>query len=153
MTNVTKAICECDSNLSLIKTVFVNQHIRSYFLLFLFLFGMLVPGQTQEELTRLPILWQHFQEHKSELSGTSFYDFFQQHYGKDFAQHRSAHDHSKLPLKSGDNHLHSPAPVDLPKPSELALQTPPTTNQRIVFIDQAAPQSFLSDIWQPPRSC
>jgi hypothetical protein len=114
---------------------------------------MLVPGQTQEELTRLPVLWQHFQVHQSEVSSTSFYKFYQQHYGKGFAQHRSAHDHSKLPMKSGEKHLHTPAPVDLPKPLELALLSHPVNKQPIAFEDQAAPQSFLCDIWQPPRSC
>jgi hypothetical protein len=119
----------------------------------LFLFGMLVPGQTQEELTRLPMLWHHYQLHKSQSPATSFAEYLQQHYGKDFVQHRSAHDHSELPMKSGDGHLHTPAPADLPKPIEIVQQAVPTSNQPIFFKDQAAPQSFLSDIWQPPRSC
>ncbi|MCC6723331.1 MAG: hypothetical protein IT258_02385 [Saprospiraceae bacterium] len=131
----------------------MRYQIRSYFLLFLFLFGMLVPGQTQEELTRIPLLWQHYQEHKAALPDTSFYEFFQQHYGTDFNKHRSAHDHSKLPMKSGDNHLHAPVPVDFQKPAELTFQTVLAGSQPIFFEDQTAPQSFLHDIWQPPRSC
>ncbi|MCU0345614.1 MAG: hypothetical protein MUC59_01640 [Saprospiraceae bacterium] len=131
----------------------MKNQIRSYFLLFLFLFGMLVPGQAQEELTRLPALLQHFQAHKSQHPTTSFVDYLQLHYGDDFAQHRSAHDHSKLPMKSGDHHLHAPVPVVLPKPIEIILQAVPIGTQPIVFKDQAAPKSFLTDIWQPPRSC
>ena len=114
---------------------------------------MLVPGQTQEELTRLPVLWKHYQVHKSEALGTNFYQYLQLHYGSDFAQHRTAHDHSKLPMKSGDNHLHAPVPVDLPRLVVIVFHTSPASNQPIIYEDQAAPQSFLSDIWQPPRSC
>jgi hypothetical protein len=131
----------------------VKRKALSYSFLFLFLFGALVPGQAQEELTRLPVLWKHYQVHKTECPSTTFYQFLQLHYGKDFAQHRTAHDHSKLPMKSGDNHLHLLGPVDLPKPIVTVLQSVPIINQPIVFKDQAAPQSFLSDIWQPPRNC
>lgn len=131
----------------------MKRQALSYSLLFLFLFGALVPGQAQEELARLPMLWKHYQVHKAQSPDTTFYQYLQLHYGKDFAQHRTAHDHSKLPMKSGDSHLHATVPADLPKSIEIVLQTVLTSNQPIIFKDQAAPKSFLADIWQPPRSC
>jgi len=124
-----------------------------YFLLVIFLFVSVVPGQTLEELTRLPVLWQHFQVHKSQYPETSFGDYFQMHYGKGFAQHHSAHDHSKLPMKSGDKHLHAPALVDAPKPAEINFQAIFFDSEPVRFKDQLRLQSFLTDIWQPPRSC
>lgn len=114
---------------------------------------MLVPGQTQEELTRLPILWHHYQLHKSQHPQTGLSAYFQLHYGKDFAQHRGAHDHSKLPMKGGDNHVHVPVPIDIPKDNEVRLKAITPNLDPAVFEDQILSQSFLSDIWQPPRNC
>ncbi|MCF8246925.1 MAG: hypothetical protein K9J37_18535 [Saprospiraceae bacterium] len=124
----------------------------SYSLLFLFLFGSLVPGQTQEELTRLPILWKHYQVHKSQAP-TSSLEYLELHYGKDFAQHSSEHDHSKLPMKSGDHHLHAPAPTDLPQPTLVCFQALPFLKIAPSFNDQAYYLLLLYDIWQPPKSC
>lgn len=124
----------------------------SYFLLFLFLFGALVPGQTQEELTRLPELWRHYQVHKTQSADTTFLQYIQLHYGNDVAKHRAVHDHSKLPLKSGDNHLHLPGPVELPCPFEVALQPVLLGKNPVIFQDQIVPNTFLYDIWQPPRN-
>ncbi|MBI5915510.1 MAG: hypothetical protein HY842_09045 [Bacteroidetes bacterium] len=123
------------------------------FLLPIFLFGALVPGQAQEELTRLPVLWGHYQTHRQEVPETTFFQYFKLHYGDGFAKHRSAHDHSKLPMKSGENHLHAPAPTDLPEFALVHLQLPPTVGKAPVFIDQIYSFLLLHDIWQPPKSC
>lgn len=131
----------------------MKRRFLSFTLLFLFLFGTLVPGQTQEELTRLPVLWKHYQLHKEQSHDATFYQYLQLHYGSDFAQHRTAHDHSNLPMKSGDNHLHAPVPVDLLRPAEMELRLISVSNEPIVFKDQITPQSFGYDFWQPPRSC
>ncbi len=130
----------------------MKRQALSYSLLFLFLFVTLVSGQTQEELTRLPILWKHYQTHKAKAP-ISFPEYLQLHYGKDFAQHSLAHDHSGLPMKSGDNHLHAPVPIDLPRSVEMVQQAILIGNKTVVSKDQIVQQSFLYDIWQPPRNC
>ena len=126
---------------------------KSISLLLVFLFGTFVPGQVQEELTRLPVLWKHYQLHKTETPGTTFSQYLKLHYGDGFAKHRSAHDHSKLPMKSGDHHLHAPVPVDLPemltlvsKASNIGCSTP-------VFVDQSYDFLLTDNIWQPPKPC
>ena len=134
------------------KLYFVKRQALSYSLLFLFLFGALVPGQTQEELTRLPVLWKHYQIHKSQ-SPTSFLEYLALHYGKDFAQHSTAHDHSKLPMKSGDNHLHLPSPTDLPKPIMVSFQALSFLKTTPSFKDHTYSFLLLYDIWQPPKFC
>lgn len=121
------------------------------FLLSLFLFSALLPAQVREDLVKFPALLQHFQEHKAESPGLAFLDFYQMHYGEEFAKHKGAHDHSKLPGKEVCNHLHAPVPAVLPS-AILAVKPVPTTAQNLsVFTDQSYSFSLPQDIWQPPK--
>lgn len=120
-------------------------------LIALFLFSALVPAQVQEELAKLPTLLEHFQEHKIETPELGFFAFLKMHYGEGFAQHQSAHDHSKLPGKSDCHHLHAPAPAVLPVAAIAAPAPLQTEAYQPVFADQSYDFILLHDIWQPPR--
>lgn len=122
------------------------------FLLVLFLFGALVPAQAKEELAKLPGLLEHFKEHRLEDPSIGFLAFYKMHYGADFAQHQSDHDHSGLPMKHQCDHVHASALALLPQ-QEF---TPPyffeaATGNQPVFIDQSYSFSLPNDIWQPPK--
>lgn len=56
-------------------------------------------------------------------------------------------------MKGGDNHVHVPVPIDIPKDNEVRLKAITPNLDPAVFEDQILSQSFLSDIWQPPRNC
>jgi hypothetical protein len=119
----------------------------------LFLFSALVPVQAKEELAKLPELIEHFREHKAETPGLTFLQFIELHYGEKFAQHRSAHDHSQLPMKTVHDHVHAPAVVMLPMPAWSAPAPPAQLADQPIFADQSYSFILLHDIWQPPRAC
>jgi len=125
----------------------------SIFLLLIFAFGAIVPGAAREEFTKLSVLWKHYQLHKAQQLETTFITYLQLHYGDDFIKHSSAHDHSRLPMKSGGDHLHAPVPVVIPAHVQVVFQMVLLENHSPGFKNQIVPQSFLSVIWQPPRSC
>ena len=127
--------------------------LTAIFLLPVFLFGALVPVQAQEELTKLSSLLEHFQEHQIETPELTFLQFLNIHYGEEFAQHRSAHDHTSLPMKTAHNHMHTPAPAVLPMAVLNASNLPATVANQPVFADQSYTFILLHDIWQPPRAC
>ncbi len=122
------------------------------FLLSVFLFSALVPVQAQEELTKLPSLLEHFQEHKIETPGLTFLEFLKIHYGEEFAQHRSAHDHSDLPGKNSCHHLHAPAIAVLPAVAFAAPNLQVSVAVQPLFADQSYEFTLFHDIWQPPRA-
>jgi hypothetical protein len=125
----------------------------AYILLLIFLFGAFVPVQAKEELVKLSYLFDHYKEHKIETPGVTFFQFWKMHYGEDFAQHQTDHDHSKLPGKAHCNHLlHAPVLVAF---QDFQTLTPPQPiigeASRPIFQDQSYHFSLPSDIWQPPR--
>ncbi len=121
------------------------------FLLFLFLFGSLVPVQVQEDLAELPYLLQHFQEHKQSAPETLFFQYLRLHYGDKYSQHQNTHDHSKLPFKGEITHLH--APIATLQSWGLSAIVPPVVEARSTpfSTDQAYTLMLYMDIWQPPR--
>jgi hypothetical protein len=123
------------------------------FLLVLFLFGALVPVQAKEELAKLPDLLEHFKEHQAETPGIPFFQFWKMHYGEDFAQHETDHDHSKLPGKEHCDHLHAPTLIAFQNLQDFPVGQPTIGEaSRPVFQDQSYDFSLPQDIWQPPRA-
>jgi len=129
------------------------KQIVAKFLLFLFLFSALLPAQAKEELAKLPELLEHFKEHQAETPGIAFFQFWKMHYGEDFAQHQSDHDHSNLPMKHHCEHVHAYALALLPQPClNPSISQVSTNGNQPVFIDQSYSFSLPNDIWQPPRA-
>jgi hypothetical protein len=101
------------------------------------------------ELVLIPVLMEHFREHRSENDGMSFVEFLAYHY---FSSHGSedTSSHEKLPF----NHAHA-------KIMNLALSvTPPVVDsEKEPYADQVHSSyndPFTSDfaqnnIWQPPK--
>ncbi|MFQ5445355.1 MAG: hypothetical protein ACE5FF_00315 [Saprospiraceae bacterium] len=121
--------------------------------LLLFLFGALVPVQAKEDLSKLPELFRHFQEHKKQASATTFARFLSLHYSGEYSWHRCEHDHSQLPFKGTLDHLHSPSIVTLPEGVERPVSPVLCHATQLGF--PAHTYSFISfhDIWQPPKYC
>lgn len=123
------------------------------FLLVLFLFSALVPAQAKEELAKLPDLLEHYKAHKLEDPSIGFLAFYKMHYGADFAQHQTDHDHSGLPMKHHCDHVHAPALALLPQQCfNPSISLVSINGNQPVFIDQSYSFSLPNDIWQPPRA-
>ncbi|HQQ93751.1 MAG TPA: hypothetical protein PLQ93_04290 [Bacteroidia bacterium] len=106
------------------------------------------------ELVKLPLLAQHYREHCEKNASLSFWDFLCVHYtqenGRDDDQDRDA----SLPFKSYDGCMSSLSVA-------IQQQHGPNINHHFfstgeeAFADQPVsylPTSYLSSIWQPPRS-
>lgn len=101
------------------------------------------------QLLKLPVLVEHFIEHKS-LSGTlTFFDFLELHYTSE--TNHDTHDH-ELPFKDFDHCVTVQTMVIPSVKIELTEELIPNTKVAYTtFYKQSIPSSHLSEIWQPPR--
>lgn len=120
------------------------------------LFAVIVMAGSTElgQLLRLPILVQHFYEHKQKDRTISFVDFLILHYETSDDNKEFDPKDSSLPFKSVQFAVSAqlialpPAVVELPhKPIILFLSTSKSKNEIGVC------SSYLSSIWQPPKYC
>jgi hypothetical protein len=127
-----------------------------YFLLGTFVFSALLPRAVREDFALIPVLVQHFQEHRKSDPSITVTQFIRLHYGADYAQHRAAHAHNQLPLKCSDHHHEVPgisvfalAPIACEIPV-LQHTQPPSARSAFSYLSRtcAAPDF---DIWQPPK--
>jgi len=99
-------------------------------------------------MLRLPILFEHFSEHKQKVNDISFWEFLVMHYNSNVS-HDS--DDNQLPFKDPG---HSFTALTLAVPShkivlqEITVQT--KTNHTSTYSETFI-ASHLSDIFQPPR--
>ena len=131
--------------------------INSYFykikkLLSISLLSLYLVSATElHQLLKLPILIEHFNEHKAKDNELSFLDFLSLHYNQEFD-----HDNTdnKLPFKSHSNcasasiiaFIAPPFVIDLAKPTFFEPKTLAIFHQ-VIF-----KSSVISTIWQPPRA-
>jgi hypothetical protein len=113
-----------------------------------FLLIYLVSFTEFREVLRLPLLVEHYGEHKSQVSEMSFLEFLIMHYETDVA-----HDDRdmRLPFKDS-SHSISLSLVTLPNP-KMCLSGPIEINDAAVsfFYLQHEPKLLTADIFQPPR--
>ncbi len=109
------------------------------------------------ELSKLPVLFRHYQEHKAWNNDITFFSFLVEHYAESIADNPDYDLDKKLPFKSSLNHTTSSVWV-APPAGAICYHFDP---HPVEFIEQqpfayqpSEPVSyFLSNIWQPPKSC
>lgn len=100
------------------------------------------------EMLRLPILLEHYSQHKQKVSDISFWDFLVMHYQSDVS-HDS--DDNQLPFKDPGHSFTAPT-LALPQPkmvlkeSVILTKTDHACSYSETFI-----ASHRSDIFQPPK--
>ena len=121
----------------------------------LFLSIYLVSVTELHELFKLPQLVEHFMEHKSEDSKTSLLNFLVMHYTSADDGDGDKSKDMQLPFKSHHDcaNLANAGFITFNNFS-LAIKSTPISSktyktQAIDFISS----SYLSSIWQPPKSC
>lgn len=119
----------------------------------LFFFVIITLSQTEvHQLLRLPILFEHYSEHKAQNGALTFSDFLLMHYAS--SNHKDA-DHqrdSQLPFKSHE----CPATINMHtlfvEQHAINIEIPAVQEVEITnFYVAIIPDSHLSDIWQPPK--
>jgi hypothetical protein len=112
----------------------------------------LFPNVDLGELSHLPNLISHFQQHRNESPGLTFVEFLNMHYANQDHLATSPNDHRQLPFSKRQQHI-----VSLQIAHELVLINPQATcivltniegiTDRIVHTNNVA-----SQVWQPPRA-
>jgi len=107
------------------------------------------------QLLKLPMVFEHFSHHRKENRNISFLQFLDMHYMHGSPKDKDYSEDMKLPFKTADNCISSVSPVVVPSLA-TTLQNP------IIYIpekemhiprNELIPSSFLSRVWQPPKSC
>jgi hypothetical protein len=113
----------------------------------------LVSATEARELLKMPLLLEHYKEHKAGRSEISFTEFILVHY-INLEEHgaEDAHDHG-LPFKAHDNcHTFSSLLGGCPAFSGYALKPAVQELEEKVFIERnTCCVSFSAPIWQPPK--
>jgi hypothetical protein len=104
---------------------------------------------------KLPVLVEHFIEHKEKDKNLSLLEFLSNHYAQDDDHDGDEDKEMKLPFKSHDGCINTNIIAFIPNNFE-GLSTKPTYTESktySIYNEEFLQSAFLSSIWQPPRSC
>lgn len=104
---------------------------------------------------KLPVLVEHFSEHKAKDSNLSLIDFLSNHYAQDDDHDGDEEQEMKLPFKSHDGCINSIVSESVPS-SVYYLPAKPVYSESKSYSnysEQFLTSAYLSSIWQPPKSC
>ncbi len=121
----------------------------------LFLSIYLISTTELHQLAKLPLLIEHFAEHKQQNNQLSFLEFLNIHYS---GETKTDADHEKdmqLPFKSHDGCITNFIAANIPPTlSNLVLKDfPENINSFSPLEDCILSSNYLSNIWQPPKNC
>ncbi len=123
--------------------------VVSIFLLTIHLFS----ATEFNQLLKIPVLFEHYNEHKQEETSITFGAFLYRHYFTDHSSDEHPERDCQLPFHSHD-HCSGHQLVVLPTGcyQSISLPTLPVEKkQTFSFSDQCIPLVYLSCIWQPPK--
>lgn len=121
----------------------------SLLLLTIYLFS----ATNAKELIKLPLLVEHFYDHRAENKYIGLITFFIMHYSSEDGTDKDAKEDNQLPFKSAE--LATVSVVSVTPPSFIKLFTPEIEIKTSFNIgnDLLLPSQYLNKIWQPPRDC
>ena len=125
------------------------------FIAILFLSIYLISLTELNQLVKLPLLVEHFIEHKEKDGNLSLIAFLNMHYSQTDVQDNDHDKDMQLPFKSHDGCINSITIAFIPNNFE-GLSTKPTfteTRSFSVYHEEFLQSTFLSSIWQPPKFC
>ncbi|MGX5816635.1 hypothetical protein ACWKWU_00475 [Chitinophaga lutea] len=105
------------------------------------------------ELVKLPVLIQHFQEHKALNGGITFAAFLIDHYNNEPHTDNDEERDNQLPFKRVDSGMHASPVIPVTNPITLRKPVQPVaSNEKFPRNDNRIPSAGISKIWQPPRA-
>lgn len=105
------------------------------------------------ELTKLPLLAEHYYAHFEENSQTTLIGFLVKHYCLETGTDKDAAEDSKLPFKSVES-IVTAFFISLPPTTITSSLTKFTSCSTVVFFihnDAFISSQYLAAIWQPPK--
>ncbi|MEJ8802106.1 hypothetical protein [Pontibacter sp. H249] len=117
--------------------------------MFIFI-GSLLPNSDLHELTKIPALLQHYQEHQKNANKTlNFIDFLKMHYAC-AAEQQSTDEHESLPFKQMGNSAYDYF-VNTPAVQHPEYFNEQTQLEQAHYLYAAPSDLFDGSIWQPPQ--
>ncbi|WP_317897876.1 hypothetical protein [Aurantibacillus circumpalustris] len=106
-------------------------------------------------MVKIPILIEHFIEHKEKDQSLSLWQFLDMHYAQGDLKDADYDQDMKLPFKSHDGCLNSSTVIFVNANFETleAKSLTSLANTYSVYNEPLLPSAYLSFIWQPPKVC
>lgn len=107
------------------------------------------------QLLKLPVVFEHFAEHRKENKNISFLQFLDIHYMHGSPRDKDYDEDMKLPFKTADNCVSMVSPVVIPLLAHTLENLVVHIPEKEMHIPKAEliPSSYLSCVWQPPKCC
>jgi hypothetical protein len=121
----------------------------------LLLSAYLISSTELSQILKLPLLLEHFNEHKTWNEGTTLWSFMIMHYTNNDVKYADHDKDMRLPFKSNEgsvnifslSFIQNFTTVKLINPFEREI------NSYLIHNDHLINFTFFSNIWQPPKSC
>ena len=117
-----------------------------------FLFIYLFSTTELSQLLKVPLLIEHYIEHRETNNQFTLIEFLFFHYAVDHGQDDDHENDLELPFKSHHNCVNSFLNVYLP-PEKISIENPIRFVEKEIYIKKSRVliTSFIANIWQPPR--
>jgi len=107
------------------------------------------------QLLKLPVIFQHFAEHKKENGKITFLEFLDIHYMHGSPMDKDYERDMQLPFKTSSDCISVISPAFVPPVITYSIEvTVAVVHQRFFGKkNQLLTSSYLANIWQPPKYC
>ncbi|MGB5006489.1 MAG: hypothetical protein WBO39_06085 [Ferruginibacter sp.] len=125
-------------------------------LIAIFFFSIYLFSTTEaHQFFKLPVVFQHFNEHKQEDKNITLLRFLVMHYDNGNKKDKDYDRDMQLPFKTSDNCLTSVTPDFIPFVNTVTIEKPTIIIQKASCLsrDQSLRSVYPASIWQPPKSC
>ena len=128
--------------------------MKKYISILFLAITMLCTNSQFLELAKLPVLIEHFNEHKQWDSKVSFVGFMYMHYLQEFNKYGDYARDMEMPFKTSSQSFTSVIGFIVPSPDYLIITktTHQNTEQKQITNSSVYSAQYLSAIWQPPKA-
>lgn len=107
------------------------------------------------QMLKLPLLLEHYNEHKTLNEGITLWGFMIMHYTNNDVKYADHDKDMRLPFKSNEGSVNIFSLSFIQNFTSIKLINPFENELKSYTIqkDQKFNSTFLSNIWQPPQSC
>ncbi|MBL0358707.1 MAG: hypothetical protein IPP72_18405 [Chitinophagaceae bacterium] len=116
--------------------------------------GYLLSATETGELLKLPLLADHYYDHKAANGNAGLISFLVQHYFTEDGTDKDAAEDRQLPFKSAEQSAATSFVSSNPPGSFIITRPETACDQNFITYNECVPyNSYLDTIWQPPRYC
>lgn len=107
------------------------------------------------ELMKMPLLVQHYIEHRANDEAVTLMDFLAMHYAHGDVKDADYDKDKRLPFKSHEGCINLSILICIPQLTQSVMEEPHAIRSEKIVLPEITflSSAFLSSIWQPPKSC